>query len=444
MGAVTAAAEQLVHQAGLEWPRGDPEALRSAAARINALAQQLGTMSAHLGQAAATTGPAWRGGASGAFVHALDTDVHTLETSARSHQTVATGLVRVAAAVEEAQQIAYRAAVRLTDARQGAATTATQALEARTSADTVQQRAAIDPTEIALLGNGPLSRQADQSNSDALRAEGTARTAQEEAHRAERSAHAEVRAALDRVKVADSAVAHEIGGLHAVRTASRLGGLGLLGTALAAPYRLGYEGVWKGKADDFSLKQAKDLGQGEWITLAWARKFAKSDEKWQFLKDTKGTEIFKDPTYWNESFAGRKVGDALAGLGEHSDAIRKGAEWFNDTEKATPVFRKVGIAGAALATGMDVEKLIKDGNPIDAFRKDPSGYAVDVTQTAFDASTTAFMAAPLNPVAAGAVAVTGVAWAGAEAWHHAGDIAHAVEHPMDTAKHLLHSLNPFG
>jgi uncharacterized protein YukE len=429
-------------EVGLTWPHGDPDALRTAATRAGSVAQQLGAMSGQLRQAAGQAGPAWSGHAGESFVHALDTDCSTLEAAARSHQSVAAALVRLAAVVEEAQQTVRRAALRLSEALAAETGATSRALGARAAADTLTVQAATDPAEVMLAGNGPITRKADQAATDAQIAEGAARIAREEAQRAHHSARAEAAAAIDRVSAADRAVASELGGLHAVRTAARLGGLTLFGGALLRVKELrGFE------------KAAKDLVQREWYTLKWVREWVEAPSKAHFMEGFKYSDVFKAPEYWNESGLGKKVGGLVTELGGHSDVVAKGARWLNDAEKATPVFRKLGVAGSAISTGMDVKKLIEDGNPITAFRRDPSGYAVDLTQTAFDASTTAFLAAP-NLGTGAAFAVTGAAWLGAETWHHAGDIehvagaaVHATEHVLGEGAHaaagLLHHLNPF-
>lgn len=83
--------------------------------------------------------------------------------------------------------------------------------------------------------------------------------------------------------------------------------------------------------------------------------------------------------------------------------------------RAAGVIRSAGVVGSVFGTVTGVADIISQGNPIDAFQRDPSGYAVTVTGTAFNASMTAALVAP-NPVTVGAAVVTGVAYAGTLIW----------------------------
>jgi hypothetical protein len=106
--------------------------------------------------------------------------------------------------------------------------------------------------------------------------------------------------------------------------------------------------------------------------------------------------------------------------------------WLGNVSKATPVFRRLGIAGGVYSTVTDGYNLIQQGNPVDAFQRDGAGYVADIGRTAFSASTTAFLIAP-NPVTGGAVIVSGGIWLGAEAWDHREAIGHAVSTGADWA-----------
>lgn len=125
------------------------------------------------------------------------------------------------------------------------------------------------------------------------------------------------------------------------------------------------------------------------------------------------------PTF-NNSIVGR----GLASGASRVPALREAGAWLGDAPKATPLFRGVGIAGGAISTGLDAYGLYKQGNPVEAFKRDPAGYASDVSRTAFSASSTAFFVAP-NPVTGGAVIITGAAWAGTEAWENREAIGQA-------------------
>lgn len=93
--------------------------------------------------------------------------------------------------------------------------------------------------------------------------------------------------------------------------------------------------------------------------------------------------------------------------------------------------RGLGIVGGVVSTGAGVANLVQQGNPVDAFQREGAGYVADVAETAFSASTTAFLIAP-NPVT-GALAVgSGLVWAGAEVVDHWDDISETAGKVWDT------------
>ncbi|MBC9227171.1 hypothetical protein GL325_12630 [Aeromicrobium sp. 636] len=93
--------------------------------------------------------------------------------------------------------------------------------------------------------------------------------------------------------------------------------------------------------------------------------------------------------------------------------------------------RGLGIVGGVVSTGAGVANLVQQGNPIDAFEREGAGYVADVAETAFSASTTAFLVAP-NPVT-GALAVgSGLVWAGAEVVDHWDEISETASKAWDT------------
>lgn len=93
--------------------------------------------------------------------------------------------------------------------------------------------------------------------------------------------------------------------------------------------------------------------------------------------------------------------------------------------------RGLGIVGGVVSTGAGVANLVQQGNPVDAFQREGAGYVADVAETAFSASTTAFLIAP-NPVT-GALAVgSGLVWAGAEVVDHWDDISETASDVWDT------------
>jgi hypothetical protein len=74
----------------------------------------------------------------------------------------------------------------------------------------------------------------------------------------------------------------------------------------------------------------------------------------------------------------------------------------------------LGSAGGAVVSGLNV---VSQGNPVHAFEENGAGYVADVSETLFQASTTALLVAP-NPVTAGVVVVTGLVYVGSEIYVH--------------------------
>ncbi len=88
----------------------------------------------------------------------------------------------------------------------------------------------------------------------------------------------------------------------------------------------------------------------------------------------------------------------------------------------------VQAAGKRLSFGFAVVSTIGDakvvwdhGNPVEAFKSEGAGYVADLARLGFSGSTAAFLVAP-NPIAGGAVIVTGLVWAGAEVVDHWDEI----------------------
>jgi len=133
------------------------------------------------------------------------------------------------------------------------------------------------------------------------------------------------------------------------------------------------------------------------------------------------------PTF-NNGFVGRMLAPAMGRV----PALAGASRWLANPAKATPVFRGLGIAGGAVGFGLGAYDLYQQGDPVEAFERDPAAYASDVAGTAFSASTTAFLVAP-NPITAGAAAVTGLAWAGTEIWDHHEEIGQALDAGVDMA-----------
>lgn len=95
------------------------------------------------------------------------------------------------------------------------------------------------------------------------------------------------------------------------------------------------------------------------------------------------------------------------------------------------LMRGLGIAGGVYSTAAGVHNVVSQGNPIDAFEREGAGYVADVAETAFSASTTAFLIAP-NPVTGGLAVASGVVWAGAEVVDHWDDIEDFASNTWDT------------
>lgn len=96
------------------------------------------------------------------------------------------------------------------------------------------------------------------------------------------------------------------------------------------------------------------------------------------------------------------------------------------------LWRGAGIVGGVAAITCDAANLYVQGNPVQAFRREGAGYVADLARTGFDVSLTAAMIAP-TPWTWGAVAVTGVVWAGAEIVDNWPAISNAVGEATDRA-----------
>lgn len=95
------------------------------------------------------------------------------------------------------------------------------------------------------------------------------------------------------------------------------------------------------------------------------------------------------------------------------------------------LMRGLGVAGGAVSTVSGAYNLYQQGNPVDAFEREGAGYVADVAETAFSASSTAFLVAP-NPVTATLAVTSGVVWAGAEIVDNWDDISEGAGEALDT------------
>jgi len=93
--------------------------------------------------------------------------------------------------------------------------------------------------------------------------------------------------------------------------------------------------------------------------------------------------------------------------------------------------RALGVVGGVMSTGAGVANLVSQGDPRDAFEREGAGYVADVAETAFSASTTAFLIAP-NPVTGAAAVGSGLVWAGAEVVDNWDDISDRASKAWDT------------
>ncbi|MFJ9427160.1 PE-PGRS family protein [Streptomyces sp. NPDC101249] len=87
------------------------------------------------------------------------------------------------------------------------------------------------------------------------------------------------------------------------------------------------------------------------------------------------------------------------------------------------LLRGAGVVGGVFSTVYSGANVVAQGNPASHFgsRAEGAKYVADVAEVGFNASMTAAMVAP-NPVTLGAVAVTGVVYAGAKVVEHWDDI----------------------
>ena len=112
----------------------------------------------------------------------------------------------------------------------------------------------------------------------------------------------------------------------------------------------------------------------------------------------------------------------------------RNAGWADPLSRAPGglgLMRGLGVVGGVYGTASGVVNLVQQGNPIEAFEREGAGYVADVAETAFSASTTAFLIAP-NPVT-GALAVgSGLVWAGAEVVDHWDEISEGASKAWDT------------
>ncbi len=187
-------------------------------------------------------------------------------------------------------------------------------------------------------------------------------------------------------------------------------------------------GITGRNVGDFFLGDAASYWRGDDDTFPYGSVSAGLLRAWRTASYTWGSGPF--PVF-NTGLVGRGVSAGLSRI----PALAPAGEWLA-TPGATQVFRRIGIAGAVVSTGVGLYDLYQQGNPIDAFRADGAGYVADVANTAFSASTAAFLIAP-NPVTGALVVGTGLVWAGAEVVDHWDDISSAAGDAWDTGTGAL-------
>lgn len=139
-----------------------------------------------------------------------------------------------------------------------------------------------------------------------------------------------------------------------------------------------------------------------------------------------------DLPLFNTGWAGQQVSSFLA---DRPGALGRAGAWMQ-TPGADVFFRRVGIVGGVVSTGLGAYDLYQQGNPIDAFHEEGAGYVADVASTAFSASSTAFLIAP-NPVTGTVAIATGLVWAGAEVVDHWDDITEWTSDTWDAGADLV-------
>jgi uncharacterized protein YukE len=418
---------------GLPWPEGDPGVVRGAAQRASGLASQLQGLH---GGVAATHAAGWSGAAAAAFAGAVRSDAAAVALAAEAFHTAAGALNDLATALEHARERVRRAARKLREAREHAAAAQRRATQARADADAAHQAAALNPA--TGLGD-PLGLQAQTAEGEARQAESAAATAQGELARVQAWAEREAEDACQDARTADHRCAGLLDGAAAgplslttgMPLAGAIGPAGQLGSYLMAD---AYN-FWSGGKNDGNFPYGS--GAKALLSMNGIRKWMPEYGAYRSWVNAAGTgdgtltaamkaEMLDALPTFNNGMIGKGLAKGLSRL----PATEGAGKWLSTASKATPVFRYLGIAGGVASTGIDAYGLIKQGNPVTAFKRDGAGYVADVGKTAFSASSTAFLIAP-NPVTGTAVVVSGAVWLGAEGWEHREQIGHAISQGAD-------------
>ena len=405
--------------AGITVPKGEPDSVRDAGATFASVAGGLEGAAGEL-RSMPEVLASWQGPASVSFGgscmtngSAVDAGVQALDSCARAARTYAGELEdaqrEARAAIEEARD----AQRRIDRAEQDIEAARSQAVQASGRLDTANQRIAVSglagaPDAGAL--NDAVS--ASEDISSAQDQESSARRELEQARddleAAQRRGKRAEEAARDAARLATGAF-QAVAGSSPAAAAFAAAGAGVAGGG-AAPGENPFLAVGQaGKALPFLYGTGKYMAQ--WLKSPGAR-------SWFGLTP----ELTPYMSTLNNGIAGKFLSRGLGGM----PATSRAGQWLANSSKATPWFRGLGIAGGAVGTVTGGYDLIQQGNPVEAFKRDPAAYSSDVTGTLFSASSTAFFVAP-NPVTGALVVVTGVAWAGTEIWQHSEEIGQAID-----------------
>lgn len=106
---------------------------------------------------------------------------------------------------------------------------------------------------------------------------------------------------------------------------------------------------------------------------------------------------------------------------------------------AGPVVAHTGHGLTGLSLTEDVKRLVRDGNPIVAWRRDGAGYLAHWARLGFDGTSQACSGEP-STASCGAAAITGVAWGGLEIYEHREPIGRLAGRTSRLARAAAHQL----
>ena len=406
--------------AGIEVPEGDPGAVRDAAGTFDAVSGGLEGAAAEVrsmpGVLSAWQGPASvsYGGSCMTNGSAIDAGVQALDSCARAARVYAGELEEAQREARAAIEEARDAQRRIDRAEQEIEAARSQAASASGRLDAANERIAIS----GLTGAPDAGAQ-----SDAVQAGDDLASAQERESRARREleqARDDLEAAQRRGERAEEAARD------AARTAT--GAFQAVAGSSPAAAIFGPSGM-------AAAGGAAAPGENPFLAVGQAGKnapflYGTGKYVYRWLLASPGARswfgLTPQLTPYMSTFNNGYAGGMLAKGLQQVPATSRAGQWLANSSKATPWFRGLGVAGGAFGTVTGGYDLIQQGNPVEAFKRDPAAYSSDLAGTAFSASSTAFMVAP-NPVTGGAVIVTGIAWAGTEIWQHHEEIGQAIE-----------------